>query len=148
MSLFEQINEDLKAAMIAKDKERLEAIRAVKSAFLLAKTEKGNKDLDDATAINIISKLVKQRKESAEIYKQNNRNDLAEKELFQADVIAKYLPEQLTEDELKEEIIKIIAETGASSIKDMKNVMSVATKKIAGKADNKTLANIVKELLS
>ncbi len=148
MSLFEQINKDIKQAMLNKEKEKLEALRAIKAAFLLAKTEKGSSELTPEKEIEIVRKLVKQRKDSAEIYKQNGRNDLAETELFQASVIEQYLPAQISDEELEAEIKNIIAETGATSIKDMGKVMGTATKKLAGKAENKRIADIVKKLLN
>lgn len=148
MSLFERVNQDIKAAMLAKDKDRLEAIRAVKSAFMLAKTEKAGNELTDEAAITIIQKLVKQRKESADIYKKNNRDELAEKELFQANVIEEYLPEQLSEEELRTVLKDIIAQVGALGMKDMGKVMGTASARLAGKADGKTISGIVRALLS
>ncbi len=148
MSLFEQINQDIKKAMLNKEKEKLEALRAIKAAFLLAKTEKGNSDLTPEKEIEIVRKLVKQRKDSAELYKQNGRQDLADQELFQAQVIEQYLPTQISDDELKDGIKKIIEDTGASSMKDMGKVMGLATKAFAGKADNKRIADMVRQMLS
>jgi uncharacterized protein YqeY len=147
MSLFEQINKDIKQAMLNKEKDKLEALRAIKAAFLLAKTEKGNAELTPEKELEIVKKLVKQRKDSAEIYLQNGRKDLAETELFQASIIEKYLPEQLSDEEIEKEVQNIITETGASSMKDMGKVMGIATKKFAGRADNKKVADIVKKLL-
>jgi len=147
MSLFERINNDIKKAMLNKEKDKLEALRAIKAAFLLAKTEKGNNELTPGKELEIVRKLVKQRKDSAEIYKQNGRNDLAETELFQASVIEQYLPAQMSDEELENEVKAIISETGASSMKDMGKVMGAATKKLAGKADNKRIADTVKKLL-
>ena len=147
MSLFEQINKDIKQAMLNKEKDKLEALRAIKAAFLLAKTEKGNAELTPEKELEIVRKLVKQRKDSAEIYLQNGRKDLADAELFQASVIEKYLPAQMSDEEIETEVKNIIAETGASSMKDMGKVMGAATKKLAGKADNKRIADIVKKLL-
>ena len=147
MSLFERINNDIKKAMLNKGKDKLEALRAIKAAFLLAKTEKGNNELTPDKELEIVRKLVKQRKDSAEIYKQNGRNDLAETELFQASVIEQYLPAQMSDEELENEVKAIISETGASSMKDMGKVMGAATKKLAGKADNKRIADTVKKLL-
>ena len=149
MSLEKKINEDIKAAMLAKDKKKLEALRAVKAALLLAKTGKyvSGGEISEQVEMSLLQKLVKQRKESAEIFKSQNRNDLAEVELFQAFIIEKYLPEQIGEDELRKIIEKIISETGASSIKEMGKVMGVATKQLAGKADNKTIAAIVRQIL-
>ncbi len=147
MSLFEQINKDIKQAMLNKEKDKLEALRAIKAAFLLAKTEKGNSELTPEKELEIVRKLVKQRKDSAEIYMQNGRKDLADAELFQASVIEKYLPAQMSDEELEAEVKNIIAETGASSMKDMGKVMGAATKKLVGKADNKRIAEMVKKLL-
>ncbi len=149
MSLFTQIQEDIKKAMLAKEKDKLEALRAAKSAFLLAQTEKGAKEeLADNDAVKIIQKLVKQRKESAEIYKQQNRNDLYDKEIAEVGFLEVYLPDMLSENEIKEIIAGIITETGASSPSDMGKVMGVVTKKLAGKADNKMVAQLVKQLLA
>jgi len=149
MSLEQTINNDLKEAMKAKDAKKLEALRAVKSAILLAKTEKkaSGKDLPQDVEMSILQKLVKQRKESARIYRDKNRNELAEQEEQQARVIKEYLPKQMSEEEIEEELKNIIAETGAESIRYMGKVMGVASKRFAGKADNKTVAVKVKELL-
>ncbi|MCD4663667.1 MAG: GatB/YqeY domain-containing protein [Bacteroidales bacterium] len=149
MSLEKVINNDIKTAMLAKDKKKLEALRAVKAAILLAKTDKGvDGEITKDTEIKILQKLVKQRKDSAELYKSQGRDDLAEEENFQLSVIEKYLPEQMDEDEIRKTIQGIITETGASSMKDMGRVMGMSTKKLAGKADNKIIASIVKELLN
>lgn len=149
MNIFEQINDDIKKAMLAKEKDKLEALRAVKAAFLLAKTEGGSSnELSYEKELQIIQKLIKQRKDAAEIYKQQNRMDLYEPEEFQANIISKYLPTQLSEEELKSEITAIIEETGASSIRDMGKVMAMANTKLAGKSDSKTISAIVKSLLS
>ena len=148
MSLFEKINEDLKKAMKAREKEKLEAIRAVKTAFLLAKSDKGaTAVLTEDEELKIIQKLVKQRNESAEIYKSQNRNDLYEKEILEAQVISGYLPKQLNEEELTKVLLNIIQSVGASGIRDMGKVMGVATKELAGKAEGKMIAAKVKELL-
>ena len=147
MSLFEQINKDIKQAMLNKEKDRLEALRAIKAAFLLAKTEKANAELTPEKEVEIVRKLAKQRRDSAEIYLQNGRNDLAEVEIFQAKVIEEYLPAQLSDEELEQEVKGIIEETGASSMKDMGKVMGMATKKLAGKADNGRIAAVVKKML-
>lgn len=148
MSLESKINEDIKASMLAKDKAKLDAIRAIKSAILLAKTEKGGGgELAEAEEMKILQKLVKQRKETAEVYKSQNRQDLADVELSQSSIIEKYLPAQLSEAEICEVIKKCIAETGASSIKDMGKVIGAASKQLAGKADNSTIAAIVKSIL-
>ncbi len=149
MSLFEQINEDIKQAMLAKEKDKLEALKAVKAAFLLAKTEKGQThELSQEKEISIIQKLVKQRKESAEIYNQNNRKELADIELFQSSVIEKYLPQQLSDEELTFAIKSIISETGATTIKDMGKVIGLASKELAGKADGKTISEKIRSLLN
>ncbi len=147
MSIFNQINDDIKQAMRAKEKEKLEALRAVKSAFLLAKTETGTDEIPEEKEIQIVQKLVKQRRDSAEIYKEQNRMDLYEPEKFQADIIAKYLPEQLSEDELKVILAEIVKEQNASGMKDMGKVMGIANAKLAGKADGKTISTIVRGLL-
>lgn len=149
MSLEEKINNDIKAAMLAKEKVRLEALRAVKSAILIAKTEKGHTDtLTADTEIKIVQKQVKQRKESAEIYNQQNRKDLADKELAEAAVIEEYLPKMLSEDELVAEIKKIIDQVGAKAPSDMGKVMGVAAKALAGKADGRVISEKVKSLLA
>jgi len=148
MSLFEQVNKDIKQAMLNKEKEKLEALRAIKAAFLLAKTEKGTSELTPQKEIEIIRRLVKQRKDSAEIYLQNNRKDLAQTELLQASIIEKYLPAQISDNELEKEIKNIIKEVNASSMKDMGKVMGLAVKKLAGKADNKRISDIVRKMLN
>ena len=137
MSLEQQIQSDIKAAMVAKDKVALAATRAVKAAILLAKTSEGGaKDsLEDSEVVKIVQKLVKQRKESAEIYSQQNRQDLADNELAEAAAMEKYLPAALSEAQVEDAVRTIIAETGASSMADMGKVMGVATKKLAGQAD-------------
>jgi len=147
MSLELKINDDIRQAMLAKNKELLEALRAVKSAILLAKSETGAPSVNEDAEIKILQKLVKQRRETAEIYESQNRKDLADTEKFQADVIQKYLPEQMSDTELTAIIQDIIVETGANSVKDMGRVMGVASKKLAGKADNKTVSEKVKQLL-
>ena len=149
MSLEVKINNDLKVAMLAKDKKKLEAIRAIKSALLLEKTGKNTSrgEISEDVELKLLQKLVKQRKESAEIYKSKDRRELAEEELFQASIIEKYLPEQINEDELTDIIKKIIENTGASGIKDMGKVMGMAIKEAAGRADNKTISGITKKLL-
>ena len=148
MSLFEQINQDIKKAMLAKEKQKLEALRAIKAAFLIAKTEKGaQEELSSEKEISVIQKLVKQRKDSADIYIQNNRPELAEKESIEAEFIAVYLPKQLSEDEIKEALKPIIEQVGANSMKDMGKVMGIASKQLAGKADGKLISNCVKALL-
>jgi len=149
MTLSEQINADIKAAMLAKEKEKLEALRAIKAAFLLAKTEKGGDgEISADTELKIIQKLVKQRKDSAETFKANNRADLYEKEIAELVVIEKYLPKQLSEDEIKTELTAIIGNVGAKGPQDMGKVMGVASKHFAGKADNKIVSQLVKDLLA
>lgn len=149
MNLFDQISEDIKKAMLAREKVRLEALRGVKKEFLEAKTAKGaNGELSDDTAMKIMVKMVKQRKESARIYEENNRPELAQNELAEAAVIEEYLPKQLSEEELVAELKAIIAETGATGPKEMGKVMGVATKRLAGKAEGKIVSAKVKELLS
>ncbi|MCD4771922.1 MAG: GatB/YqeY domain-containing protein [Bacteroidales bacterium] len=149
MSLEIIINNDIKAAMFSKDKKKLEALRAIKSALLLEKTGKHTTDgeISKDTELKLLQKLVKQRKESAKIYQSKDRNELVEEELFQASIIEKYLPEKINEDELVNIIKQIIEKTGASSIKDMGKVMGMAAKEMAGRADNKTIAKIIKNLL-
>lgn len=149
MSLEIKINNDIKQAMLAKDKKSLEALRAVKAGLLLIKTggDINSEEIPESVEMSLLQKLVKQRKESAEMYNAQNRTDLAEDELFQAAIIEKYLPAQISPEEIKGILKEIIAETGASSMKDMGKVMGMATQKLAGKADNKTISAIIKELL-
>lgn len=147
MTLEERINADIKAAMLAKERKKLDALRAVKSAILLLKTNGSGDAISQEAEIACLQKLVKQRKESAELYKQQNRMDLYEDEAFQQAVIEAYLPEQVSEEEIRTELQKIISETGASSVKDMGKVMGAAQKAFAGRADNKVVSTIVKELL-
>ncbi len=148
MSLELKINDDIKAAMIARHAEKLEAIRAIKAALLLEKTKEGAASVPgEELEMKILQKLVKQRRESADIYSQANRQDLAQKELYEASVIETYLPQQVSEAEVTEVIQKIIATTGATSVKDMGKVMGAASKELAGKADNKMISGIVKRLL-
>lgn len=149
MALFEIITEEIKKAMLAKDKVRLEALRGIKKELLEAKTAKGaSEELSDETVTAILQKMVKQRKDSAEIYASQNRPDLAEPELEQMRVIQEYLPKQLTPEELERAVEDIITETGASSMKDMGKVMGVATKQLAGKAEGRAVSEMVKRLLS
>ena len=150
MELEKLINNDLKEAMKARDKRKLEALRAIKAALLLEKTGKDVADgeIPESIELKLLQKLVKQRKESAILYHQQNRPELAEEEEYQVAIIEKYLPEQMSEEEVKSIIEKIVADTGASSMKDMGRVMGMATKQLAGKADNKAISNIVKGLLS
>lgn len=148
MALQDQIMTDMKDAMRNKDSMRLEALRAVKAALLLAKTEKsGGATLNEEEEIKLVQKLVKQRKDSAAIYKEQGREDLAEPELAQAEVIQKYLPEQLSEAEIEKEVDQVIAQTGADGMKDMGKVMGMVSKKLAGKADGKTISGIVRSKL-
>lgn len=148
MALFEQISEDIKKAMLAKDKVSLEALRGIKKEMLEAKTAKGaSGDLTDEAAVKILQKMVKQRRDSAEIYKQQNRPELAENELAEMAVIERYLPKQMTDEELSAALKEIIAEVGATSAKEMGKVMGVASKKLAGKADGRLISEKVKSLL-
>ena len=150
MSLEQKIMADIKAAMLAKDSKKLEALRAVKAALMLEKTKGGTSGstISEEDEIRLLQKLVKQRKESAEIYRSQGRTDLAEPEEFQSEVIEAYLPKQLDVEEVKTIVAQIIESSGAQSIKDMGRVMGEASKQLAGKADNKTVASIVKELLA
>lgn len=149
MDYIDRITDDIKKAMLAREKVRLEALRGIKKEFLEAKTAKGsNGVLTDETAIKIMVKMVKQRKESAKIYTENNRQELADNELAEAAVIEEYLPKQLSADELEAEIKAIIAETGASSPKEMGKVMGLATKRLAGRAEGRAISETVKRLLS
>lgn len=147
MSLETTIMADIKAAMLARDQKKLEALRAIKAQILLEKTKGGNVELTEATEMALLQKLVKQRKESAAIYEQNGRQELADEEKFQASVIEAFLPQPLTEDELRAVIKEAIAQSGASSMKDMGRVMGMVTKQVAGKADNSKVSQLVKELL-
>lgn len=150
MSLEIIINNDIKAAMLAKDKDKLEALRAIKAALLLIKTGKdtGTSEVPEEVEMQTLQKLIKQRKDAAEMYKAQNRNDLYDVEMFQVSIIEKYLPEQLSEDDIKEIVKNIINETAASGIKDMGKVMGLAGKQLTGKAEGKIIAAIVKELLT
>lgn len=149
MNLFDQISEDIRKAMLARDKVRLEALRGAKKEFLEAKTAPGaNGELSDENATKIIVKMVKQRKESARIYTENNREELAANELAEAAVLEEYLPKQLSAEELEAELKAIIAETGAAGPRDMGKVMGVATKKLAGRAEGRMISETVKRLLN
>lgn len=149
MDMFEKISADIKTAMLARDKVRLEALRGIKKEFLEAKTAKGADGvLTDDAALKILSKMAKQRRETAEIYDSQNRPELRDNELAEAAVIEEYLPKKLTDDELVAELKAIIAETGATSAKEMGKVMGVASKKLAGRADGKVISAKVRELLS
>lgn len=149
MSLPEQVDKDIKAAMLAHETVRLAALRGIKKEFLEARTAKNsNGELTDETAVKILQKMVKQRKESAAIFQGQDRAELAENELAEAGVIEAYLPEQLDTEKIEAEIRKIIDQTGASSMKDMGKVMGAASKTLAGKADGKVISDIVKKLLA
>ena len=149
MSLEQRINDDIKAAMLAREKQKLEALRAVKSAILLAKTQKGaNEEIDEEGEIKILKQLVKQRQDSAEMYKQQNREDLYQEEKFQLDVINAYLPQMMSEEEIEAVVKQIIADGGFAGMKDMGKVMGQATKSFARKADNKMVSDVVKRLLA
>lgn len=149
MSLFDQISNDIKTAMLARDKQRLEALRGIKKEFIEAKTAKGSDgELHDDVALKILAKMAKQRRESAQIYSEQNRPDLAEPELAEAAVIESYLPQPMSDAELEEAIKAIIAEVGATSVKEMGKVMGIASKKLAGKADGKAISEKVKALLA
>ena len=149
MNLFDKVSGDIKTAMLARDKVRLEALRGIKKEFLEAKTAKGGDgELSDDAALKILAKMVKQRKESASIYTEQNREDLAGEELAQAAIIEEYLPKQLSEEELTAALKEIIARVGATSAKEMGNVMGTATKELAGKAEGKDISAKVRELLA
>lgn len=149
MSLKEQIDADIRQAMMARNKEELEALRSIKSLIMLAETEKGRtSDLTADGEARLLMKAAKQRKESAEIFQQQGRQDLADRELLQLGVIERYLPQQLSEDQLEQALRDIIREVGATGPGDMGKVMGLATKRLAGQADGKTISAIVKNLLS
>lgn len=149
MELFEKVSKDIVAAMKAKDKVTLEALRNIKKVFIEAKTAPGANDtLDDAAALKILQKLAKQGHDSADLYTQQNRPDLAEAEMAQVKVIESYLPKAMSAEEIEVAVKEIIAQTGAASIKEMGKVMGVASKQLAGKADGKTISDIVKKLLA
>jgi len=149
MALEQNVNEQLKQAMLAKDEKRLRGLRAIKAAIIIAKTAEGaGGQVSADEEIKMLQRLVKQRKDSLEIYQQQNRADLAQKEQEEIEVIEAFLPKQLSEEELKEVLTKIIADTGASSPADMGKVMGAATKQLAGKADGKTISAMVKALLA
>ncbi|TDS17229.1 GatB/YqeY domain-containing protein [Sphingobacterium paludis] len=149
MSLELKINQDIKAAMIAKDNARLRGLRAVKAAILLAKTEKGHtEELSEDAEIKVLQKLVKQRKESGEIFKQQQREDLYAIEFEEQQVIEEYLPKQLDLQAVESVIKQVIEEVGASSVKDMGKVMGAANQKLAGQADGRTISEVVKRLLA
>ncbi|GAB5475865.1 MAG: GatB/YqeY domain-containing protein [Maribacter sp.] len=149
MGLQQQVMEQMKAAMKSKDKVALESLRAIKSALLLAQTETGSSEkMSEDDEVKLVQKLVKQRKDSAAIFIEQGRQDLADPELAQVAVIEQFLPEQLSEDEIEKVVVQIIESTGASSMKDMGKVMGMASKQLAGQADGKTISTIVKNKLS
>ena len=148
MNLEAKINNDLKEAMKNKDQVALRGIRAIKAAILLFKTDGSGDELNDEKEIKLLQKLVKQRQDSLDIYQKQNREDLAAVEKEEIEVIQRYLPEQLSEEKLKAIISSIISETGSSGIKDMGKVMGIASQNLAGKADGKTIAALVKDLLA
>jgi len=148
MALFDQINEDIKAAMKNREKEKLEALRNIKKVMLEAKTVQGAASvLSDEESLKIIAKLAKQGRDSAQIYKQQNRNDLYEQEIAQVQVFESYLPDKLSGEKLVAVVREIITESGATSMKDMGKVMGIASKKLAGQADGKEISDAVKKLL-
>lgn len=149
MSLKQQIDSDIKTAMLAKNKDELTALRSVKSLILLAETEKGGSgDISQEVENKLLMKAAKQRKESAEIFQKEGRNDLAKKELLELEVVSRYLPKQLLESEVEAELKKVIEQVGAKGPQDMGKVMGVATKQLAGKADGKMISELVKKLLA
>lgn len=149
MDFFEKVSKDIISAMKAKDKVRLEALRNIKKYFIEAKTApEANNTLDEATALKILTKLSKQGRDTAALYREKNRLDLAEEEEAQASVIEEYLPKKLSLEELEVEVRTIITDLGASSLKDMGKVMGIATKKLAGRADGKDISTLVKKLLA
>ncbi len=148
MSLQQNIDQDIKSAMLSKDSSRLRGLRAIKAALLVAKTEKGAEVVTEDTEIKVLQRLVKQRKESAEIYQTQNRQDLYHIELEELQVIEAYLPKQMDKDEISAHISAVIKQTGASGMKDMGKVMGIVNKDLAGKADGKTISELVKALLA
>jgi len=148
MNLFDKISDDLKAAMLARQKDKLESLRAIKTALLLAKTESGSHELTPEQELKILQKLVKQRRESAEIYKTQNRPELYDTEIKEAAIIEAYLPKQMSKAELVPVLKEIISRVGATGPGDMGKVMGMASKELSGKADGKMIADQVKELLS
>jgi uncharacterized protein YqeY len=149
MSLKQKIDNDIKSAMLAKNKEELTALRSIKSLILLAETEKGvSTEISQETESKLLMKAAKQRKESAEIFQKEGRGELAQKELVELEVISRYLPKQLTEDEVAVEVKKIIEQVGAKGPQDMGKVMGNATRQLAGKADGKMISEIVKKMLT
>jgi len=149
MAIFEQVNAGIKQAMKAHDKQRLEALRGIKAELLLVKTAPGNNgEVSDDNALKVLVRMAKQRKESAQIYIEQNRQDLADVELLQAQVVEEFLPKQLNDEELTSEVKTIIAQAGATSMKDMGRVMGIASKQLAGRAEGRAISAKVKELLS
>lgn len=149
MSLKQQIEADIKKAMLAKDQDALRALRSIKSQILLAETEKGGRgDLTGEKEIQLLSKAVKQRKESIELFEKQNREDLAANERAELEIINRYLPQPMSEAELEAAVQQIIRETGAAGVQDMGKVMGVATKELAGRADGKVIAQVVRQVLS
>ncbi len=149
MAIFEQVNAGIKAAMLARDKVRLTALQGIKAELLLIKTQPGNNgEVSDENALKTLIRMAKQRKESAQIYTDQNRADLAQEELAQAAVIDEFLPKPLTDEELTQALKDIIAQTGAAGMKDMGKVMGVATKQLAGRADGKAISAKVRQLLA
>ena len=148
MNLSDNVQNSLKDAMRAKDQTALRSLRAIKSAIILLQTEKGgSKELSEEAEIKLLQKLVKQRKDSAEIFSQQNREELAIKEKEEIEVIQQFLPKQMSEDDLKVELVKIISITGASGMKDMGKIMGMASSRFAGQVDNKIMAALIKQLL-
>lgn len=149
MSLKQQIDSDIKSAMLAKNKEELMALRSIKSLILLAETEKGvSSEISSEAESKLLMKAAKQRKESAEIFQKEGRDELAKKELLELEVISRYLPKQMSEEEVTVEVKKIIEQVGAKGPQDMGKVMGTATKQLAGKADGKMISEIVKKILA
>lgn len=148
MALKDQIDQDIKKAMLAKDQASLRSLRAIKSAILNAETEKNAGALDENGELKLLQRLVKQRKESAEIYSQQNRPDLYEIEKEEQEIIERYLPQQLSREEVEQTIRQLVAESGVSSVKDMGKVMGLANKALSGKADGRTISEIVREVLT
>ena len=149
MSLTEQINNDIKAAMKARDKDTLATLRDIKSKLLLEATKEGGSgEVEESAEMKIVNKLYKQRMEAANLYKEQGRDDLYSQEMAEAEVLKNYLPQPLTEDEIKAAVSEIITQTGASSMADMGKVMGMASKQMAGKADGKVISNFVRQMLS
>jgi hypothetical protein len=147
MSLEQRINEDIKSAMLAREKEKLNALRAIKSAILLLKTAENGAEITEEVEISTLQKLAKQRRDAAELYKNQNREDLYKEEAYQLEIITQYLPEQLSEEDIANTLKTLIAENGISGMKDMGKLMGLASKTMAGKADNKVISEIVKKIL-